>query len=184
MKEDISLIPINKLAEKQMMIVYFFIYAFLGWILESIYCVATLGVFQKRGFLYGPICPIYGIGAVLLIIALRKIKGNTIVKFFTCMIVFSVFEYFVSFLLEMLFGLRWWDYSNEFLNIQGRVSLVFSIAWGAIGVFFVEKLHPFIIHKIQQRILFIPSKIQISAISFLSVLLLIDTVLSVLKYLP
>lgn len=184
MVEEKQLIKVNVLTDKQRVLIYFFIYAFLGWILETVYCLLTLGVFQKRGFLYGPICPIYGIGAVLLILALRKIKGNNIIKFFTCMIVFSVFEYFVSYLLEILFGLRWWDYSNEFLNIQGRVSLVFSIAWGVLGVLFVEKIHPWIQQKIQKRIQILSCKKQVILISSLCVLLIIDTVFSVIKYLP
>ena len=70
-------------------------------------------------------------------------------KFLIATIAFTVFEYIVSLVLEMLFGLRWWDYSNDFLNIQGRVSLLYSIFWGIAGVILLEKLHPFIQNKLQ-----------------------------------
>lgn len=182
MEQKLSLVQLNKLNKIQRIILYFFIYAFLGWILETVYCLATLGVFQKRGFLYGPICPIYGIGAILLILALKNRKAKFITKFLICMILFTGFEYFVSYFLEALFGLRWWDYSNEFLNINGRVSLVFSIAWGIIGVLFVDKAHIAIEKQIQRRTLFMKKEIQVTIISLFCLLLILDTIFSVVKY--
>lgn len=180
--ENTYLVEINKLTQKQKLVLYFFIYSFLGWILETIYCIVTLGVFNKRGFLYGPVCPIYGFGAIILILCLNNIKTNTIGKFFIGMIAFTIFEYIVSLLLETLFGLRWWDYTNEALNFQGRVSLSFSIAWGIIGVIFVEKIHPFVKSKVK-KITFLWSKKKfITIIIILVCIIVVDCIFSVLKY--
>jgi len=74
--EKSNLVEINKLTQKQKIVLYFFVYAFLGWLLETIYCVVTLGVFNKRGFLYGPVCPIYGFGAIILITMFKKYKNK------------------------------------------------------------------------------------------------------------
>lgn len=172
----------NKLTRKQEMISYFFIYSFLGWILETAYCVLTLGVFNKRGFLYGPVCPIYGFGAIILIQSLKSVKTNTVGKFFIAMITFTAFEYVVSVVLEDLFGLRWWDYTNEPFNFQGRVSLSFSIIWGIIGVIFVEKIHPFIEVKVRKYTSLINGKVQIIIINVLVLTIIVDFILSVVKY--
>lgn len=178
-----NLFKTNKLSQKQEMLLYFFIYATLGWILEIVYCIVTLGVFNKRGFLYGPLCPIYGFGAIMLIQSLKSIKTNTLGKFFIAMIVFTAFEYVVSVVLEDLFGLRWWDYTNEVLNFQGRISLPYSIAWGIIGVIFVEKIHPFVELVVDKCKRFISIQKQVVILYFFVVLIIIDFILSVIKYL-
>ena len=178
-----NMIQIEKLNEKQKLLSYFFIYAFLGWILETIYCVVTLGVFNKRGFLYGPVCPIYGFGAVILIQCLKKIKTNTVGKFFVAMIAFTAFEYIASVILEDLFGLRWWDYTNEVFNFQGRISLAFSLAWGIIGVAFVEKIHPFVKSKIEKIIYKISANKQIILLYAFLAIIILDFILSSVKYL-
>ena len=150
MKEKEEIIKVSKLTEKQKVIVYFFIYSFLGWIIEIIYCLVTTGTFTKRGFLYGPLCPIYGVAAILMIGLLKKLKTNTVGKFFICMVAFTIFEYVVAVVLEALFHLRWWDYKDEYFNFQGRICLSFSIAWGIIGVIFVEKIHPYVKRKVKK----------------------------------
>ena len=104
-------------------------------------------------------------------------------KFLIATIAFTVFEYIVSLVLEMLFGLRWWDYSNDFLNIQGRVSLLYSIFWGIAGVILLEKLHPFIQNKLQNITKGNKYNIQNIICYTLIVILLIDVTFSVLKYL-
>jgi len=180
--EEKQLSIIKPMKEKEKMIIYFFIYAFLGWILETIYCIATLHTFNNRGFLYGPICPMYGIGAVILIISLKSFEGNKVKKFFVGMIIFTIFEYIVSYLLETIFGLRWWDYTDDLLNLQGRVSLIFSIAWGVMAVVFVEKIHPFISKQLEKLFNKTSRKIQIIVFSMLGIGILVDLILSVMKY--
>ncbi len=164
-------------------IIYFFVYSFLGWLIETIYAMFVHGHFVKRGFLFGPVCPIYGFGAVLLLMATKKLYKKPFLKFLIATIAFTLFEYIVSFVLEMLFGLRWWDYSNDFLNIQGRVSLLYSIFWGVIGLILLEKLHPYIQDKIQKITKGNTNNIQ-KIVCFLFIgILIADTVFSVLKYL-
>lgn len=182
-KKNISLpVEINKLSEMQKMILYFFIYAFLGWILETVYCIITLGTFNKRGFLYGPVCPIYGFGAIILIESLKNIKTNKIGKFLISFIAFTSFEYIVSVVLEELFGLRWWDYTDEFLNFQGRISLPYSIAWGIIGIIFVEKIHPFIRRKVDKYSISISKNVQHILLYNAIIVILMDFILSIIKY--
>lgn len=181
--EEINLVKENKLDEKQKVMLYFFVYAFFGWILETVYCLITTGMFNKRGFLYGPLCPIYGFGAVILIGSLKKVKTNTIGKFFIGMIVFTIFEYVVSAVLEDIFGLRWWDYSEYVFNFQGRVCLAFSVAWGIIGILFVEKLHPAVKKHIEKYMERLPSKMSNIILYILLISVMIDFIFSVLKYL-
>ena len=146
--------------------------------------VIEYGHFVKRGFLFGPICPIYGFGAVILLLVTQTMYKKPFQKFLIATIAFTVFEYIVSLVLEMLFGLRWWDYSNDFLNIQGRVSLLYSIFWGIAGVILLEKLHPFIQNKLQ-NITTKWNKYNIQNIFCFTLIfiLLIDVTFSTLKYL-
>ena len=180
--DNTSIIETNQLNKIQKKILYFFVYSFLGWILETIYCVVTLGVFNKRGFLYGPICPIYGFGAIILITCLENIKTNKIGKFFISLIAFTAFEYVVSVVLEALFGLRWWDYTNEPFNFQGRISLAFSIAWGIIGVIFTEEIHPFVKKKVERCIIRISNNRKKVVLYSLLAIIIVDFIFSVMKY--
>ena len=164
-------------------ITYFFVYSFLGWLIETIYALFIHGHFVKRGFLFGPLCPIYGFGAVILIMATKKLYKKPFLKFLIATVAFTLFEYIVSFLLEMLFGLRWWDYSNDFLNIQGRVSLPYSIFWGVIGLILLEKLHPYVQEKIQKITKGNTNNIQTVTCIILICLIIADTILSVIRYL-
>lgn len=181
MKEE-NIVEINKLNENQKNVLYFFIYAFLGWTLETVFCLVTQAKFMKRGFLYGPLCPMYGFAAVSMIQLLKNIKTNTLGKFGICMIVFTVFEYVVAVVLESLFGLRWWDYSNEVLNFQGRISLPYSIAWGIIGVIFVEKIHPFVKNRVEKYTLVISKKKTLIILYTMIIIIIIDFILSIVKY--
>ena len=160
------------------------IYSFLGWIIETIYAIFIHGHFVKRGFLFGPVCPIYGFGALLLIVSTRKIYKKAWLKFLISAIAFTIFEYMVSLILEVLFGLRWWDYSNDFLNIQGRVSLPYSLFWGIIGLVLLDRIHPTIQNQIQNIAKSKINKInQLSMVITLTVILISDTILSTIKYL-
>lgn len=182
MNNSESLIYEDKITEKQKIIVYFFIYAFLGWVLETVFCLVTLGTFSKRGFLYGPLCPMYGFAAVGMIQLLKNIKTNTIGKFLICMIAFTAFEYIVAVVLESLFGLRWWDYSNEVLNFQGRISLPYSVAWGIVGVIFVEKIHPYMKRQLEKIEKIISDKILVILLYISIGIIIIDFIVSIVKY--
>ncbi len=130
-------------------LVYFVIYSFLGWIYETIVCTIRWKRWENRGFLYGPICPIYGTGAVGSMIVIDLITRNggsyTWWGVFICSVLGSaVLEFSTHWLLEKFFHARWWDYSYMPLNIQGRVCLPFSLAFGLAGIVIVYVTNPFV----------------------------------------
>lgn len=172
----------KKLHKIQYILFYFFIFAFLGWVLETIYGLFLLGHFTKRGFLYGPICPIYGYGAVMMITMLKKYKNNILKLFSYSFVIFSVFEYIVSFLLDAMFAMHWWDYTQDFLNLNGRISIFYSFAWGVIAILFVRYIFPFIEKKIDFILDKVPYIVQNIFVNILPIILLIDTAFSCIRY--
>lgn len=162
---------------------YFFLYAFIGWVLESLYCLYDLGYFTKRGFLLGPLCPIYGFGAIMLIAFFKNYKNHSIKLFIYASVIFSIFEYFVSFYLEAVFKIKCWDYSSEFFNLNGRISIFFSVVWGFAAILFVNKVHPFIESHLNKVLSKFSTKMQNCATYFICFVFLLDNVLSCIKYL-
>ena len=123
---------------------YFLIYAFLGWCLEVVYATVVKGVFVNRGFLNGPICPIYGLGAIIVIMALSPLKNNVFILFIGSVILTSMLEYDTGYILEKVFHEKWWDYSEAPFNLHGYVCLKFSLLWGVACVFVIDIIHPMI----------------------------------------
>lgn len=121
---------------------FFLIYAFLGWIVEVIFHVVAQGVIVNRGFLNGPLCPIYGLGMLLILYILLPISDNLIVLLFGGIILTTSIELFGGWILEKLFHMRWWDYSEEPFNLHGYICVKFSIAWGLGVVSVIRILHP------------------------------------------
>lgn len=121
---------------------YFAIYSVLGWVCETVYCSVIQRKFVNRGFLNGPVCPIYGVGAVLVIFLLQPAAGNIVLLFVSGLVVTTVLEYLTSVLLEKLFHMKWWDYSQFKLQINGRVCLLNSMMFGTLSVFVMLVLHP------------------------------------------
>jgi len=173
----------KNLTKSQYLILYFFIYAFIGWLLETAYSFFVLGHFTKRGFLYGPLCPIYGWGAVILIGFLGKYKKDSIKLFLYSAIIFSIFEYVVGFGLDALFAERWWDYTNEFMNLNGRISIFYSFAWGIIAILFINHIQPFFEIKIKKLLRKIPYIFQLTSLRIIVITILIDTIASSIRYL-
>lgn len=155
---------------------YFLIYSFIGWILESVYKTIFERKLVNSGFLHGPFCPIYGIGALIMYLFL-SLCDNPITVFLSGFVVLSVWEYIVAWALEKLFHQKYWDYSNYKFNINGRVCLLNSIFWGALGVIFTYVVHPFIELQIV--------KINYIALIIITIVicigLIIDTIISVIK---
>lgn len=164
-------------------VLYFFLFAFMGWLIETIYAVFTLGHFVKRGFLYGPICPIYGYGALMLISFLGKYRNKDLKLFVYAGVIFSAFEYVVSYCLDALFAMHWWDYTHEFLNLNGRISIFYSIAWGIIAILFINHVYPFFRKKINLILSKIPYIIQVATIRICSCVFIVDTIASCVRYL-
>lgn len=125
---------------------YFLTYSFLGWVCECIYCSLAQGKWVNRGFCYGPYCPIYGFGAIFVILLLNPFKESVSCVFIFGMILTSLLEYVTSWLMEKLFHMKWWDYSHYRFNIHGRVCLLNSTLFGLMSIFVVEELHPHVQH--------------------------------------
>ena len=131
------------------LVIYFLIYSFIGWTCEVIYCSIPRGLFVNRGFLNGHICPIYGFGAVFIISFLSSFKDNIVELFLLAMLLTSILEYITSVILEKLFNTKWWDYSNNKFNINGRVCLLNSTLFGLLSVILVHVVHPCIVNLIE-----------------------------------
>ena len=132
-------------------LVYFIIYSIVGYIIETLFGIITKGVWESRqSFLYGPFCGIYGLGAVVLIVSLQYFNKNANKLFIGGFIVGSIVEYLVSLVGELIFHVKWWDYSNMPLNINGRICVCYSILWGLLAVYFMMFFHPKIEKLIKQ----------------------------------
>ncbi len=126
-------------------ILLFFFYSAAGWCLESLYCSVGEKRFVNRGFLTGPLCPIYGTAALVLIILIyNPFRNNPLVVFLLGIVLCDIVEYLTSLIMEKLFAARWWDYTYEFMNISGRICLKHSLYWGIISVVFVKVIHPLV----------------------------------------
>lgn len=158
---------------------YFIIYSVVGYIIETIFGIITKGTWESRqSFLYGPFCAIYGLGAAIMIIFLHKYSKNYTRLFIGGFIVGSIVEYLVSWIGEMLLGVKWWDYSNMPLNINGRICVYFSIFWGFLALYLIASFNP----RIDRLINWIKSKLSVKALKILTTtvttLLLIDCVVT------
>ena len=124
-------------------IILFFFYSAAGWVVESTYCSIGEKRFINRGFLTGPMCPIYGTGALVMTVFLyNPFYDKPLFVFLLGMLLCDIVEYITSFLMELLFHARWWDYTYEFLNIKGRICLKHTLYWGIASIMFVYVLHP------------------------------------------
>lgn len=137
---------------------YFFIYSIIGWFAEIIYCRLYDGKWSSRGFFYGPYCPIYGFGAIAVILLLSPFSKNPLLIFLLGAILTSILEYATSFIMEKLFNAKWWDYSKYKYNINGRVCLLNALEFGFLGIILIYIFHPNItkaINLIPQDIIYI-----------------------------
>ena len=123
---------------------WFFIYSFLGWAWESTYVSVKQKRLVNRGFVTGPVCTIYGCGAVAVYLILKPISGNLPFLFLGGILVPTVLEYLTAVLMETIFHTSWWDYSKNRFNFQGRICLGASLGWGVFTVALFYVLHPFV----------------------------------------
>lgn len=124
-------------------ILLFFFYSAAGWCLESLYCSIGEKRFVNRGFLTGPMCPIYGTAALVMVILIyNPFRDNPLAVFLLGIILCDIVEFITSYLMEKLFSARWWDYTYELLNINGRICLKHTLYWGVISIIFVKTIHP------------------------------------------
>ena len=149
---------------------YFIIYSILGYIIETLFGIVTKGVWESRqSFLYGPFCGIYGLGAVIMILALQYFNQNNNRLFIGGFIVGSIVEYVVSWIGEVILNVKWWDYSNMPLNLNGRICVFFSIFWGLLGIYLMTYINP----RVDRLINWIKSKISINKLKVITLLVTI-----------
>lgn len=125
---------------------YFIIFSILGLIIETVYCYITSGVLESRkGLIWGPFCPVYGVSAAILLLFLNKYKEKNIIWLFIYgFIVGSIAEYILSYGLEAIYGMRFWDYGYSKINLNGRICLQYSIYWGILSVILIKFIKPLI----------------------------------------
>ncbi len=127
-----------------LLFVYFILYSIIGWMCEVVYCSIPEKKFINRGFLNGPYCPIYGVGALIIIMFLMPYVSDPILVFFIGIILTSTLEYITSWGMEKLFHAKWWDYSDHKFNINGRVCLLNSFLFGLLCVILMYAVHPIV----------------------------------------
>lgn len=132
--------------EIEKLVIYFTFYSVIGWICEVIYCSHLEKRFVNRGFLAGPVCPVYGFGALFVIWMLTPVPASIPIIFFSGLVITSIVEYITGWMLEVFFGTRWWDYRDQKFNLEGRVCLKNSICFGIMCVILIRVLHPFLVY--------------------------------------
>ena len=155
-------------------ILYFFVYGFLGWCTEVIFAAFKQHRFVNRGFLNGPICPIYGVGVTLVIACLEAFQSNLLLLYISSVILVTVLEGVTGWAMDKLFHNKWWDYSKLPFNIGGYVCLLFSLIWGVACVFIAYFVHP-LIHQVLSLI---PHTAGIALIAILGIALLSDIIVT------
>lgn len=165
-------------------ILFFCIYSFVGWVLETTYASLRSRKFVSRGFLKGPFLPIYGFGALLIIISSSWIysKYNTGLISIGISLIASIFlvtllEYITGFALEKLFNERWWDYSNNYMNIKGYVCLEFSLIWGMLAFVVIQIIQPRLVQLTLETPVLLTSLLSLCFLAFIT----LDTIISVNK---
>ena len=125
---------------------YFLIFSILGLVIETLYCYFTMGILESRkGFIWGPFCPVYGVCGAILIYILDKMNLKNIIKLFIAgFIIGSIGEYILSYILESIYGIRFWNYEYLQYNLNGRISLIFSIYWGILAIILIKFVKPLI----------------------------------------
>ena len=152
------------------LILYFFVYGFLGWCTEVAFAACKERKFVNRGFLNGPICPIYGIGVGIVVQFLTPYKENLVLLYIASVVMVTALEWVTGFILEKIFHNKWWDFSKMPLNLNGYVCLLFSLIWGAACVLIVDFIHP-LIHKVLS---WIPFPVGMTLIVVLGIVMFAD----------
>ncbi len=158
------------------LLMLFLVYSFLGWCVEVSFVAVTTGRVVNRGFLNGPVCPIYGVGMLGALLLLEPVSDNLVLLFFLGMLLCTLVELIGGWILERAFHTRWWDYTDKPFNLGGYVCLGFSIMWGFAVTFAVRLIHPLIF----SLVCWLPHLVGWILIGVLYVLFLIDFVLTLI----
>ncbi len=149
---------------------FFFLYAFLGWSCEVVYAYFRAGTFINRGFLFGPLCPIYGFGVVSVLIILEKFRDRPFFVFLLSVLITTMLELIVGIAANAFFHVRLWDYSYMPMNLRGYICPTFSLLWGlgCLGIFY--GVHPLLYRLIEK----IPHTFGVVLLCIFSVLIVCD----------
>jgi len=157
----------------------YIIFSFLGWVIETIYCSSLEKRFIHRGFLNGPVCPIYGTGALAVGIPLSYVKIHPVLDIFLVfvlgLVICSIVEYLISLVLEKIFKMKLWDYSSRPLNLHGRIWIGYSLGWGVMSLFLVYLINPFF----SRLLVFLPQNIKVILTIFLFIITLTDVLFTI-----
>lgn len=156
---------------------YFVLFSILGLIIETVYGYITMGVLESRkGLIWGPFCPVYGVGATILILILNQVDRKDYIRLFVYgVFIGSIVEYILSYGLEAIYGARFWDYAYTNNDINGRICITYSFFWGVLAVLLIRFVKPFI-DKIIDKIY---SKIKISVEVIFLIFLITDALVTV-----
>lgn len=160
-----------------LLFLYFIFYSFCGWLWETCYCSVKEQHYVPRGFLYGPICPIYGVGFLLMVLFFAPFKDNLVVFYFVAVVVMTAWEYLVGWFLETTTHIKYWDYSDRRFNIKGRVCLEVSLFWGIMSYVAVFFIHPPVARLFGRM----PDWLQYTSCGACLALLMVDTVTTIRK---
>ena len=152
----------------------FFFYCFCGWVWESCYVSAKQRHWVNRGFLHGPLLPIYGSGAIIILFATLPVADNFWLVYFLGMLAATALEYVVGAVMEQLFKVRYWDYTKQPFNLHGYICLTSSIAWGFLTIFMTEVIHK----PIEHFVLNLPPALEWCLLGAVSGCFVMDTIQS------
>ena len=153
---------------------FFYFYCFFGWCFESLYVSLKKRKPVNRGFLRGPFLPLYGSGAIMMLVVSMPFQDNLLLVYLAGCVGATVLEYVTGVAMEALFKVRYWDYSNQKFQFQGHICLSSTLAWGALTIFMTEFLHK----PVEQFVLRIPDTVLTFTTLFLTIVIVGDFVLS------
>jgi len=154
----------------QQWLLFFYFYCFCGWVWECLFVSLRMGKWQNRGFMDGPMLPIYGSGAIVVLLMTLPVRNNLWLVFVIGMIGTTILEYVTGAVMEKLFHMRYWDYTGKPFNVNGYICLFCSIGWGLFSVALVGCLHPFV----ENMILQIPSYVTDPLSLLITVIAVVD----------
>lgn len=134
---------------------FFYMYCFFGWCFESTFVSLKSGKLVNRGFMRGPFLPLYGSGAIMMLVVSMPFRDNVLLTYVAGVIGATALEYVTGVVMEVLFKVRYWDYSNRLLNFQGHICLRSSIVWGFFTILMTRVIHM----PIEQMVLSIPARV-------------------------
>ena len=149
---------------------FFYIYCFFGWIIESTYVSVCTGNWVNRGFMRGPVIPIYGTGAVIVHFAVIPFRTSPILVFIVGTVAASILEFVTGFVMERIYKVRYWDYSDKPFNLCGYICLFNSLCWGVLSILLIYLVHSWV----EKGVLFLNDMVLLSIDSGISSLFIVD----------